>query len=533
MPERPTQRSALNPLARVVARIPVRIRTKLFMAFVAMVLLLLGVGILGQRVLSESNDRLETLARLQKSLTVYRLLQGDNVPLQQAVGARLPGNRGNIDVFAGEAVSAPSKESVDPILRRLRNFYDFGRLDFEPTPEEQRVVRQIETDYARFVSAMTTSVELERAGKVAEAEAIVATEAKPLLTRVGRATDELANQAESAIAAVAAANRAAFVNSHRIFLFSAVGAVMLAVLSGFALSSSLIGPVQQMDARLGEIASGDFSGRVEIPNRDELGSLATNLNRMNDELGRLYGVVQKQAASLADWNRTLEARVDEQAAELRASRARIAAAADAERRRIERNIHDGAQQHLVALAVNLRVARSQLADPKVAAASLDQLVADVRTTINDLRDLAHGIYPPLLRDSGLAVALQAAANRSHVPVSVVAETGRHSPEVEAAVYFCCLEALQNTAKYAPDSAVTLCLSEDGGVLSFEVADDGPGFDPTTVTPGQGLTNMMDRIAAVGGKLNWTSAPGQGVRISGSVPVGEPAGVTPGSRPTPA
>jgi signal transduction histidine kinase len=146
----------------------------------------------------------------------------------------------------------------------------------------------------------------------------------------------------------------------------------------------------------------------------------------------------------------------------------------------------------------------------------------VRTTIEDLRNLAHGIYPPLLRDSGLASALQAAGNRSNVPVSVIADSRRHSPELEAAVYFCCLEALQNTAKYAPDSSATIRLWEHRETLHFEVADDGPGFDPATMTPGQGLTNMMDRIAAIGGSVNWDSAPGQGTRVCGSVPLCETA-----------
>lgn len=524
----PGRNSAENPLARIVAQVPVRIRTKLLLAFSAMVLLLVGVGVLGQRVLSESNDRLETLARLQKNLTVYRLLQNDNIALQQIVGSRVGGD---IEAFAGQHFET-TRENLESTLRRLRDYYDFGRLDFDPASEERRVLRQIETDYDRFASAMTRSAELEVAGKVPEAQQLVIFEAKPLLTRLGSATDQLANQAEAGITAVAGENRAAFLSSRRIFLLSAGSAILLAVLFGFAISSSLIGPVQRMDARLAEIASGDFARRVHVPNRDELGTLAFNLNRMSDELGRLYEVVQRQAAALGEWNETLEARVAEQAEELLASRARIVATADAERRRIERNLHDGAQQHLVALAVNLRVARSKLADDHEAAAILDQLVTDVRVTIQELRDLAHGIYPPLLRDSGLASALQAAANRTNVPVSVVAEVGRHPPEVEAAVYFGCLEALQNTAKYAPDASATLRLWKDGEMLSFEVADDGPGFDPAAVKAGQGLTNILDRIAAVGGQATWVSAIGQGTRVSGSVPVSEPLPVTPGLQPTP-
>ena len=519
-----------NPLARIVARVPVRIRTKLLAAFAAMALLLLGVGALGQRVLSESNDRLETLARLQKNVTVYRLLQNDNIALQQVVSSRA--DEGDAETFAGQA-STPRTKRVEPLPVRLRDYYDLGRLDFAPSAEERRDLQQIEADYGRFVSAMTASVDLERTGKVDEARALVVGEAKPLLTRLGRATDELVNRAETAIATVASQNRAAFISSQRMFLLSATSAAVLALLFGFAISWSLIGPVQRVDGRLAEIAAGDFSGRVEVPNRDELGTLASNLNHMSAELGRLYEVVERQAAALGEWNETLEARVAEQAEELRASRARIVATADAERRRIERDLHDGAQQHLVALAVNLRVARSQLSDdPEGSAELLDQLAVDVRTTVEDLRALAHGIYPPLLRDSGLTAALQAAANRTKLSVSLLSEVERHAPDLEAAIYFCCLEALQNTAKYAPDASATIRLWEDGPLLWFEVSDDGPGVDPATLTLGQGLTNIMDRIAAVGGQASWASAPGEGMRVSGSVPAGEQALVSPGVRPTP-
>ena len=147
-----------------------------------------------------------------------------------------------------------------------------------------------------------------------------------------------------------------------------------------------------------------------------------------------------------------------QADALRESRARIVASGDAERRRVERNLHDGAQQHLVALAVNLRLARDIIADdPAAGAEMLDELAGEVQETIQELRELAHGIYPPLLVDSGLVEALRAAANRSPLAVEVVAEgIGRYSAEIEAAVYFCCLEALQNAAKHAPGRPRRAC-----------------------------------------------------------------------------
>jgi signal transduction histidine kinase len=206
--------------------------------------------------------------------------------------------------------------------------------------------------------------------------------------------------------------------------------------------------------------------------------------------------------------------------ELRASRARIVATGDAERRKIERNLHDGAQQHLVALAVNLRLAKDMLTDdPEGAAEMLDALGDAVKDTIQELRDLAHGIYPPLLMDSGLPEALRAAANRSPLAVSVCADgIDRHPTEVEAAIYFCCLEALQNAAKHAPGAAATVTVVQSDGRLHFEVHDDGPGFDVAAATAGHGYVNMSDRLGAIGGTVEWRSAPGEGATVIGDVPL---------------
>ena len=167
--------------------------------------------------------------------------------------------------------------------------------------------------------------------------------------------------------------------------------------------------------------------------------------------------------------------------ELRASQRRLVTAQDQERRRLERNIHDGAQQQLVALSVKTRLARDLTArDPAKAAEMLTQIDAEIQTALDDLRDLARGIYPPLLVDKGLGAALDAQARRSPVPITIRADgLGRYAPEVEAAVYFSCLEALQNVAKYAEASSATVILAQSNGHLTFEVVDDGRGFDPAS------------------------------------------------------
>jgi len=208
--------------------------------------------------------------------------------------------------------------------------------------------------------------------------------------------------------------------------------------------------------------------------------------------------------------------------ELRASRQRLVAAQDEERRKIERNIHDGAQQQLVALAVKLRLAET-LATSEGAektASILEQLQSDAGTALEDLRDLARGIFPPLLADKGLPDAIAAQARKSPVPVDVDADNvGRYPQEVEAAVYFCSLEALQNVAKYAHASRASIKLTQINGSLTFEVADDGDGFDPTMIGYGTGLQGMADRLDAIGGTLILRSEPGHGTSVTGRAPAG--------------
>jgi signal transduction histidine kinase len=206
--------------------------------------------------------------------------------------------------------------------------------------------------------------------------------------------------------------------------------------------------------------------------------------------------------------------------ELRASQRRLVTAQDHERRRLERNIHDGAQQQMVALSVKTRLARDLTTrDPGKAAEMLTQMDAEIKTALDDLRDLARGIYPPLLVDEGLGAALNAQARRSTVPTTIRAEgLGRYAPEVEAAIYFSCLEALQNVAKYAEASSATVILAQSNGHLTFEVVDDGHGFDPASHANGTGLQGIADRLGALHGDLTVRSEPGAGTRVRGRIDV---------------
>jgi signal transduction histidine kinase len=206
--------------------------------------------------------------------------------------------------------------------------------------------------------------------------------------------------------------------------------------------------------------------------------------------------------------------------ELRASRQRLVAAQDEERRRLERNIHDGAQQQLVALAVKIRLARAMAGrDAEKAQDLLDELQGEAQEALENLRDLARGIYPPLLADKGLAAALDAQARKVPLPVRVDPNgVGRYPPEAEATAYFCVLEALQNVTKYAEASSAIVRLRKEDGHLVFSVTDDGRGFDPAATPPGSGLQNMADRVEALGGSLDVDSEPGRGTTVTGRIPV---------------
>ncbi len=233
------------------------------------------------------------------------------------------------------------------------------------------------------------------------------------------------------------------------------------------------------------------------------------------------GLVLRLAALRAE----LEARHDElvsRAGDLRASRDRLIAAHDAARRGLERDLHDGAQQHLVALTVNLRLAQTISGrSPERAAHLLAEQSDAARTAIDTLTSLSRGIYPSLLGAEGLVSALRSAATTSSIPVSVDTTTSERPPTaVEAALYFCCMESVQNAAKHSGTARVSVRLNDEAGWWRLTVVDEGAGFDPQAVIAsrtGAGLVNMRDRLDAAGGRLTVQSRPGEGTTVTAEVP----------------
>ena len=221
------------------------------------------------------------------------------------------------------------------------------------------------------------------------------------------------------------------------------------------------------------------------------------------------------------WNNGAALRVSEnmlaeRAAQLEASRNRLITAADEERRRLERDLHDGAQQHLVALAVLIQLART--AEHDRSQPLLTEASGLLETAIAEIRRLAHGIYPPLLVSGGLAQALPAVAAHAPVPVHLDLQgLGRHPAPIETALYFCCSEALQNAAKHGgPGTTVTITAHADDRMLTLTIGDTGRGFDPATI--GTGLTNMTDRVSAIDGDLVIDTAPGHGTRVTALIAI---------------
>ena len=292
---------------------------------------------------------------------------------------------------------------------------------------------------------------------------------------------------------------------------------------GFArvwLSPLLVGREEALLRIAPAVRSGELLGLIVLERPAGGRPFEDREDRLLGDLARHVGLALHNARLDSALQASMEA-LRRQADELRASRARIVASADAERRRIERDLHDGAQQRLVALMLRLEEARELAAsDPPTAARTIGELKREVEGALDEVRALAHGIYPPLLAGGGLVDALSAAAAAAPIACRLEGDgVGRYPPEVEAAVYFCCLEALQNAGKHAGDGArASILLSDGDGSLVFAVSDDGAGFDPEDVGGGVGLTSMEDRIGAIGGTLDIESTPGGGASVRGTIPV---------------
>ncbi len=272
-------------LPRLVARIRATIHAKLLLAFLAIVLLLIATAAVGLRALTEVNQRAEQVVQLQRKIAAYRQLNHDTTGQLYSVAA---------------ALLRADEGSLESTLRQLKQFgYDLDRLQFV-AKDEIDVMARVRTDYEEFIKLVARSLESIRANRPEEGRDIQLTQARPLADRLERLTNELVNKAESDMVVSIEASHVAYAHSQRVVIGFAIGSILLALLLGYAISWSIIGPVRQMEARMQEISAGDFSKQVSIANRDELGALATDLNRMSDELGRVYGQLEERNAALTE-----------------------------------------------------------------------------------------------------------------------------------------------------------------------------------------------------------------------------------------
>jgi len=287
------------------------------------------------------------------------------------------------------------------------------------------------------------------------------------------------------------------------------------------------GPAAPVPLAAGDLPDFGTARAVPVRHANELLGALTLVKRPDEPVSAADDRLLEQLASqtgLVLRNLRLTAELRATIDDLTASRRRLVRAQDEERHRIERNLHDGAQQQLVALSMLLRVLEDAAEDPAEVRQLTGQIRDGLRAALDDLRALARGIYPPLLAERGLQTALRAHADRGPVPVLIEADgVGRYRPDTEATAYFCILEALQNVAKYAAASRATVALACPDGHLEFTVTDDGVGFDTAVAAGGSGLQGMADRLGAAGGSLQVRSAPGTGTTIHGRLPLG--AGLT--------
>ena len=274
---------------------------------------------------------------------------------------------------------------------------------------------------------------------------------------------------------------------------------------------TVLRPLVRSERRLGELT-------VDLDEDRELTPIELRL--LDDAADHAALIIE--GARMDQTLQKLVADSDARNAKLQRSRARILTTMEDERRRLERDIHDGAQQHLVALAVNLRLLRVLLTrDPARARITVGAVRAALLNAVQTLERLSVGLYPSELAEAGPAAALRLAADASPIPVIVHADVRRRLPTaVERTAYFSCLEAMQNAIKHADAQRIVVTLTQAADVLAFEVADDGRGFDPTLTPPGSGRINLADRVSGAGGQLTVSSAPGRGTTVSGWIPAVE-------------
>src|SRR5438477_1836734 len=493
-----------NLLVGPVARLPVRVQTKLLIAFLTIAALLIALGAVGLYTLSGVNQRTEELIRSERKIAAYRQVQHDTTSQLYSISS---------------ALLVSDKRTLDSALRQLNQFgYDLERLQFV-AKDEIKLLSKVREEYDRFIAVVTRVVELIRSGHVDEAREAQLKEARPLANRLERLTNELVNKAEADVVAGIEASGEAYRISMRIFEGFVIGAIALALILGRTISLSLIGPIREIDTRLNEIAAGDFTQRVAVGNRDELGALAANVNRMSEQLGDLYRQLEMasehKSAFLASMSHEL--------------RTPLNAIIGYSEMLYENAQEEGQDEFLIDLA-KIRDAGRHLLGlindildlSKIEAGKMDLYLEDVDLTslIGEVRS----IVEPL-----------ATANANHLEIACSAAFGTvHTDRTKLKQSL--LNLLSNAGKFTREGRIRLEVIPADSEISFIVSDTGIGMtdeqqgrlfqafsqaDLSTTRQyggtGLGLAITKHFCEMLGGRITVESAPGQGSTFTITLP----------------
>jgi signal transduction histidine kinase len=511
-----------DPLIRLIARVPVGVHVKLVAAFLTIVVLLVTSGALALSQLSQAHGRAEELYRLQRKIAAYRQLQNDTTAQLYTVAS---------------ALLVPDDRALTATLRQLsQSGYDFDRLQFVAS-DEVEVLQQIQETHDEFGQLVTDAVGLMRAGNVAAARELEVRQAGPLADRLRRLTDQLVNKAEADMLASVEASRSAAATSRLVVGGFAAASIALALLLGYAISWSIIGPVKRIEARLSEIAAGDFSRRVDVPNRDELGALAADLNRTSDELGRLYA--QLEAA-----NRHKSQFLASMSHELRTPLNAVIGFSEILRDQLFGELNERQRryvQHILEAGRHLLGLISDVLDlSKIEAARME-----LHPEAFDVADALHGVQAmlrPLVERKGQTLELAVQPGLA----AVFHDPGRFRQVI--------YNLLSNANKFTPDGGAIRMRArvDERGRLEVAVSDTGVGIAPgdqervfeqfrqvdtgyarTQEGTGLGLPLARQFARLMGGDIRVESEPGAGSVFTFTLPLrytpaGEPDAVQPTS-----
>jgi signal transduction histidine kinase len=432
-------------LVSLVARIPARIQGKLLAAFLAITMLLIMMGAVGLQVISGINQRTEELVKLQRKIEAYRQVQNDTTNQLYSVST---------------ALLSMDDRTLESTLRQLNQFgYDVDRLQFV-AKDEIDLLAQFKADYDRFVDIVTSAVELIRAGKADEARQIQIQKAAPLADRLERLTGQLVNRSEADMIAGIEASAQAYVTSQVVVIGFALGSIVLALGLGYAISWSLVGPVKDIQARLNRVAAGDFTQRIRVDNRDELGALADSVNQMSEELGRLYhqleAASQHKSQFLANMSHELRTPLNAILGYTELIVDGVYGAPPEKMNAVLKRIESNGK-HLLGL-INAVLDLS-----KIEAGQLVLNLADY--SLKDVVLSVYGAVEPLATEKNLALKVE-------VPSDL--PPGRADERCLTQVL---LNLVGNAIKFTDSGEVKITAAANDGVFNISVRDTGPGISP--------------------------------------------------------